>query len=72
MAEHRRDRVAHQIRGELARLLLREAHDPHLQTVTVTAVRVTPDLRLAHVHFRTLTTALTAPLSTEPRNGPMR
>jgi len=55
VAEHRRDRVAYLIRAELARLLLHEARDPRLQTVTLTAVRVSPDLRLAHVHFRTLT-----------------
>jgi ribosome-binding factor A len=55
VAEHRRDRVAHLIRAELAALLLREARDPRLQAVTITDVRVTGDLRLAHVHFRTLT-----------------
>ena len=52
---HRRDRVAHRIRAELAALLLREARDPRLQAVTVTDVQVTPDLRLARVYFRTLT-----------------
>ena len=55
MAEHRRDRVAHLIRAELASLLLREARDPRLQTVTLTGVRVSPDLRQAYIHFRTLT-----------------
>jgi ribosome-binding factor A len=55
VAQHRRDRVAHLIRAELAALLLREARDPRLQAVTITDVRVTADLRLAHVHFRTLT-----------------
>jgi ribosome-binding factor A len=55
VAQHRRDRVAHLIRAQLAALLLREARDPRLQAVTITDVRVTADLRLAHVHFRTLT-----------------
>jgi len=55
VAEHRRDRVAHLIQAELASLLLREAHDPRLQAVTITAVRITGDLRVAHVYFRTLT-----------------
>lgn len=55
MAEHRRDRVAHLIQAELATLLLREARDPRLQSVILTSVRVTADLRLAHVYFRTLT-----------------
>lgn len=59
MAEHRRDRVAHLIRGELAGLLLREARDPRLQAVTITDVRVTADLRLARIQFRTLTAEAT-------------
>ena len=54
MAEHRRDRVAHMIQAELASLLLREARDPRLQLVTITAVRITADLKLARVFFRTL------------------
>ncbi len=54
MAEHRRDRVAHMIQAELASLLLREARDPRLQRVTITAVRITADLKLARVFFRTL------------------
>jgi ribosome-binding factor A len=53
---HRRDRVAHRIRAELAALLLREARDPRLRAVALTDVAVTPDLRLARVYFRTLTT----------------
>jgi ribosome-binding factor A len=55
MSEHRRERVAHQIQAELANLLLREARDPRLQSVTLTVVRITADLRLARVYFRTLT-----------------
>jgi ribosome-binding factor A len=59
VAEHRRDRVAHLIQAELATLLLRDARDPRLQTVTITGVRVTADLRLARVYFRTLTAEAT-------------
>jgi ribosome-binding factor A len=55
MSEHRRERVAHQIQAELANLLLREARDPRLQSVTLTEVRITADLRVARVFFRTLT-----------------
>ncbi len=55
MGEHRRERVAHLIQIELARLLLREARDPRLRAVTLTGVRVTADLRMARVYFRTLT-----------------
>ena len=54
MAERRPARVAHLVQSELAALLLRGAKDPRLHHVTVTAVRMTPDLRVAHVFFRTL------------------
>ena len=54
MAERRQERVAHLVQAELGRLLLREAKDPRLREVTITAVRMTPDLRLARVYFRTL------------------
>jgi|SRR5262245_32140922 len=55
MSEHRRERVAHRIQAELANLLLREARDPRLRSVTLTGVRITADLRVARVYFRTLT-----------------
>jgi len=55
VAQHRRERVAHLIQTELANLLLREARDPRLRSVTVTGVNVTADLRLARVYIRTLT-----------------
>jgi ribosome-binding factor A len=54
MAEHRRDRVAHLLQAKLAELLLREVRDPRLHGVTITAVRMTADLRLARVYYRTL------------------
>jgi ribosome-binding factor A len=54
MADRRPERVAHLVQAELARLFLREARDPRLRDVTVTAVRMTPDLRVARVYFRTL------------------
>ncbi len=47
-------RVADEIRGEIARLLLREAHDPRLGFVTITAVEMSPDLRSARVFVSTL------------------
>jgi ribosome-binding factor A len=50
----RPDRVADQIRGELALLLVREVHDPGVGFVTLTRVQVTPDLQLARVYFTTL------------------
>jgi ribosome-binding factor A len=50
----RPDRVADQIRGELALLLAREVHDPGVGFVTLTRVQVTPDLQLARVYFTAL------------------
>ena len=50
----RPDRVADQIRGELALLLTREVHDPGLGFVTLTRVHVTPDLQQARVYFTAL------------------
>ena len=47
----RADRVAGLIQEELSRLLLREVKDPRLHRVTITAVRVSPDLRHAWVFF---------------------
>ena len=54
MPERRAARVAHLVQMELAGLLLRAAKDPRLHQVTVTGVRMTPDLRIAHVYVRTL------------------
>lgn len=50
----RPERVADQIRGELALLLAREVHDPGIGFVTLTRVRVSPDLQQARVYFTTL------------------
>ena len=54
MAERRPERVAHLVQAELARLFLRGTNDPRLDGVTVTEVRMTPDLRVARVYVRTL------------------
>jgi ribosome-binding factor A len=50
----RPERVADQIRGELASLLTRDVHDPGIGFVTLTRVRVTPDLQQAHVYYTAL------------------
>jgi ribosome-binding factor A len=50
----RPDRVADQIRGEIASMLARDVHDPGIGFVTVTRVQLTPDLQ----HARVLYTAL--------------
>ena len=54
MAERRPERVAHLVQAELATLLLREANDPRLRDLTVTAVRMSGDLRVARVYVRAL------------------
>ena len=50
----RPDRVADQIRGEVASMLAREVHDPGIGFVTITRVQVTPDLQHARIHYTAL------------------
>ena len=50
----RPDRVADQIRGEIALLLAREVHDPGIGFVTLTRVQVSPDLQQARIHYTVL------------------
>ena len=45
----RADRVADQIRMEVADILMRKIKDPRVQSVTVTDVKLTNDLRIARV-----------------------
>ena len=45
----RADRVADQIRMEVADILMRKIKDPRVHNVTVTDVELTGDLRNAHV-----------------------
>lgn len=50
----RPDRVADQLRSELAQMLVREVHDPGIGFVTITRVHVTPDLQQARVMYTAL------------------
>ena len=50
----RSQRVADLVRGELATLLLIEAHDPAVKGVTITAVEMSPDLQSARIYFSVL------------------
>ena len=50
----RPERVADQIRSELALLLTREVHDPGIGFVTITRVQMTPDLQQARVFYTAL------------------
>jgi ribosome-binding factor A len=54
MAERRQARVGQLIQSELARLLVEEARDAALRAVTISAVRVSADLRVAHIYVRSL------------------
>jgi ribosome-binding factor A len=54
MASSRPDRVGDQIRAEIATLLTREIQDPGIGFLTITRVRVSPDLQQARVYYTTL------------------
>jgi ribosome-binding factor A len=54
MPTRRQRQVAELIHRELSLLLMREVRDPRLADVTLTEVRVTPDLLLARVFFSVL------------------
>jgi ribosome-binding factor A len=52
---HRPDRVGEEIRHELSNLLSRgEVHDPGIGFITLTRVKVSPDLQLARVFYTTM------------------
>jgi ribosome-binding factor A len=46
----RPEQVADQVRMAVGELLLRRLHDPRLGFTTVTAVKMSPDLRLARIY----------------------
>ena len=55
MSSHRPDRVGDQIRQELSELLSRGAvHDPGIGFITLTRVKVSPDLQLARVYYTSM------------------
>ena len=51
---HRVERVSEQIREEVSQILSTEVADPGVGLVTVTRVKVTPDLSLARVYWTIL------------------
>jgi ribosome-binding factor A len=53
-AYKRADRVADQIRMEVADILMRKIKDPRVHDVTVTDVELTGDLRIAYVFVTTM------------------
>ena len=50
----RPERVADQIRAEVATIIARELHDPGVGFVTITRVQVSPDLQHARVYYTSL------------------
>ena len=55
MATHRPDRVGDQIRQEISELLSRGAvHDPGIGFITLTRVKVSPDLQVARVYYTSM------------------
>ena len=50
----RASRVGDQIRAELASLLTRAVHDPGIGFLTITQVKVSPDLQQARVYYTSI------------------
>jgi len=50
----RTERVGEQLRGEIARVLREDVGDPRLEMVTLTGVRLSPDLAQATVFWSTV------------------
>lgn len=50
----RPERVGDQLRAEIADLITREVHDPGIGFLTLTRVKVTPDLQQARVLYTTI------------------
>jgi ribosome-binding factor A len=51
---NRPERVGDAIRDELSQLLARDVHDPGVGFITLTTVKVSPDLQLARVYYTTM------------------
>ena len=54
MATRRQRRVSELIHREMSMLLVREVRDPRLADITITEVRVTPDLLIARIYYTVL------------------
>src|SRR5918993_1268788 len=54
MASNRPERVGEAIRDELSTLLARDVHDPGVGFITLTHVKVSPDLLLARVYYTSM------------------
>lgn len=54
MAASRPARIGDQLRAELSELIARDVHDPGIGFLTITHVKVSPDLQVARVYYTTL------------------
>ena len=54
MTSHRADQVGEQVREEIMSIIRRELKDPRIGFVSITAVRMSPDLRQARVRVSVL------------------
>ena len=54
MSSSRPDRVGEAIRDELSQLLAREVQDPGVGFITLTRVKVSPDLQVARVYYTSM------------------
>jgi ribosome-binding factor A len=54
MPSTRPSRVGDQLRAEISELLARQVHDPGIGFLTITQVKVSPDLQVARVYYTTL------------------
>jgi ribosome-binding factor A len=50
----RPERVGEEIRQELTQLIARDVHDPGVGFVTLTRVKVSPDLQMARVYYTSM------------------
>ncbi|MCD6079941.1 MAG: ribosome-binding factor A [Candidatus Omnitrophica bacterium 4484_49] len=50
----RTEKVAQQLKREISKILLTEVRDPRIGFLTVTNVKVSPDLRIARVYYTIL------------------
>lgn len=54
MSGHRTDQVGAQVRDEIMQIIRRELKDPRIGFVSITSVRMSPDLRSARVRISVL------------------
>lgn len=54
---HRSNRLAEELKNEISRIVNQELRDPRLGFVTITSVKVSPDLRYARIYFSVLGSA---------------